>query len=126
MYNRLYKFPGKKELIHSSILIQRKKLTNNALIHLTEKIRKQLDDNNYDCGIFVDFQKAFVTVDHNVLLKTLENHTIRGNSNKWFASYLTNRKQFISISGFYSNLAVIKCLVPQSAILDSFLFSVYK
>ena len=34
---------------------------------------------------FVDFQMAFYTVDHHILLKKLENYGVRGISNKWFA-----------------------------------------
>ena len=66
---------------------------------INRRFRKQLDGSNYCCSINVDFQEAFDTVDHNVLLKQLE-HVIRGTSNKWFACYFSNRKQFVSINGF--------------------------
>ena len=69
------------------------KAFNHSLIHLTESIRKQLDDGNYGWDIFVDFQKAFDTVDHDILLKKLEYYSIKGISNKCFASYLTNKNQ---------------------------------
>ena len=32
--------------------------TTHALISLTEEIRKNLDEGNIGCGIFVDLQKA--------------------------------------------------------------------
>ena len=51
-----------------------------------ELLRKQLDD--YGCDIFADFQKAFGRSWHTS--KKLEHYGIRGISNKWFASYLTN------------------------------------
>ena len=38
--------------------------TSNALINITDNIRKGLDDVNVGCGVFVDLQKAFDTVDH--------------------------------------------------------------
>ena len=43
----------------------------HALIHLTDKIRQQLDKWNFACGIFIDFQKAFDTVDHQILVQKL-------------------------------------------------------
>ena len=52
-------------------------------------------------------QKAIDTVDHQILLKNLEYYGVRGIRNKWFSSYLSNRKQFISLDGYQSNLAVI-------------------
>ena len=36
---------------------------SHALINITENIRKALDDGKIGCGIFVDLQKAFDTVD---------------------------------------------------------------
>ena len=59
------------------------------------------------------FQKSFDTVDDHILLKELENYSVRGISNKWFASYLSNRKQFVSIISYKSNLADVKYGVPQ-------------
>ena len=91
MYNRLYTFFEKSKLIYSfQISLRQKHSATHALIYLTELIRKQLDDGNYVCGIFVNFQKAFDTVDHNIL------YSIRTISNKGFASYLTNRNQFVN------------------------------
>ena len=61
---------------------RQKHSTAHALIYLTEKNRKQLDDDSYGCGIFVNFQKTFDTKNRDVLLKKLEPHGIRGINNK--------------------------------------------
>ena len=63
--------------------------TSHALIHLTDKIRKQLDSGNFACGIFVDLQKVFDT-DHDILIQNVNHYGIRGVANNWFASYLQN------------------------------------
>ena len=57
--------------------------------------------------IFVHLEKAFDTVDHNKLLKKLDHYGARGTLNKWFESYLTDRKQSVSINGFNSNISAI-------------------
>ena len=54
------------------------------------------------CGVFVDLQKAFDTVDHNTLLHKLSLYGIRDIANWWFTSYLPNRKQFVTINEFDS------------------------
>ena len=126
IYNRLYNFLVKKEII---FLLQfgfrQKYSTTHALIHLTDKIRHEIDKGNYARGIFVDFQKAFDTVDHHILLKKLAYYGVRGISNKWLTSYLSNRKQFVSINGYKSNLADVKCGVPQGSVLGPLLFLIY-
>ena len=54
------------------------------------------------CGIFIVFQKAFHTVDYNVLLAKLEYYRICGAANDWFKSYLSDRRQFVYTYGFGS------------------------
>ena len=56
------------------------------------------------CGVFVDLQKAFDTVDHNILLHRLSHYGIRDIANCWFSLYLSNRKQFETINGFDSEI----------------------
>ena len=50
------------------------------------------------CRVFVDLQKAFDTVDHKILLHKLSHYGIRDIANCWFSSYLSNRKQFVTIN----------------------------
>ena len=73
----------------------------------------------------MDLQKAFDTVDHEILLFKLDHYGIRGISNNWFKSDLSNCKQFVSISGYDSGLAGIKFGVPQSSALGLLLFLLY-
>ena len=54
--------------------------------------------------VFVDLQKAFDTVDNKILLHKLEYYKIRGVYNDWFKSYLSDRKQFVSIKGYNSDV----------------------
>ena len=126
MYNRLYKFLETNNLIYSlQFGFRQKHSTSHAFIHLTDKIREQLDKGNFACGIFVDFQKALHTVDHQILIQKLNYYGIRGIANNWFSSYLQNRTQFVSINVFDYNVNSICCGVPQGSILGPLLFLIY-
>ena len=59
------------------------------------------------------------------MLSKLDYYGIRGILNNWFKSYLSNRKQFVSINGYDSGLAEINCGVPLGSVLGPFLFSLY-
>ena len=74
---------------------------------------------------FVDLQRAFDTVEHDILLSKLEHYGICGLANEWFKSYLSNRNQYVLINGHDSNLADVKFGVPQGSVLGPLLFLIY-
>ena len=92
---------------------------------MTEEIRSSLDNRRYGCGIFLDLQKAFDTVNHDILLAKLEYYGITGNVLNWFKSYLSERSKFVSINGSNSILMRTTCGVPQGSILGPLLFLSY-
>ena len=70
------------------------------------RIQQACDNGQYACGIYVDFKKAFDTVNHNILLDKLAHYGVRGTENNWFKTYLTNRKQHVTVSGQTSDNAL--------------------
>ena len=125
MYKRLYTFLNNNIIYNFQFGFRQQYSTSHALINITENIRKALDDGNIGCRVFVDLQKAFDTVDHQILLAKLSHYGIRGVSNDWFKSYLSNRSQYVSINGYDSGLAAINCGVPQGSVLGPLLFLLY-
>ena len=85
-----------------------------------------MDQNLYNCCIFLDLSKAFVTVNADILVKKLERYDgFRGRALELMKSYLTNRFQYTKISGFKSKLLPIECGVPQGSSLGPVLFTLY-
>ena len=73
--------------------------------------------------VSVDLQKAYDTVDHNILLGKLKHFGVVAYS--WFESYLKDRKQYVSINGYNSKHLSISLGVPQDSVLGPLLFLIY-
>ena len=104
---------------------RKKYSTNHALLNIVEGIREKLDNKTFACGVFIDLEKAFDTVNHQILLKILEHYGIRGTANKWFASYLSSRRQKVRLDDTYSEFKNVSCGVPQGSILGPLIFLIY-
>ena len=77
------------------------------------------------CGVFLDFSKAFDTVNHKILLSKLYHYGIRGIPHDWFRNYLHNRTQFVKIGSSQSNAETITCGIPRGSTLGPLLFLLY-
>ena len=77
------------------------------------------------CSVFIDLEKAFETVQHQILLQKLYHHGIQGLAHNWLRWYLSNRQQPVFMSGSSSELMSIKCGVPQGSTLGPLLFLLY-
>ena len=126
MYSRLVSFLDRFEIIYSKQFGFRKKHSTSDIVNIiVERIRKALDDGQYACGVFVDLQKAFDTVDHEILLQKLKHYGIRNTALSWFKTYLSGRFQFVSVSDVKSCLKAIKHGVPQGSVLGPLLFLIF-
>ena len=86
------------------------------------QVKEAFSQGKYTLGVFIDLSEAFDTADHNVLLEKLKAYGIQSENLKWFGSYLSNRKQFISHDDFKTEMKIVKCGVPQSSVLRPLLF----
>ncbi len=125
---KLMKFLESQNLIYEHQCgFRPKHSTIHPIIHLLNQIVTENDKTtkNLTLSVFIDLSKAFDTISHEILLKKMENLGIRGISNLWFRSYLSNRKQFMEIYNIKSSLETLKCGVPQGSILGPILFLIY-
>ena len=100
---------------------RQKHSTNHALLSMTQQIKDIIDKGNLAIGVFIDFQKAFGTVSHKILLRKFKYYGIRGITNTWFLSYLSNRHQFVSIWDTNPDIKQIEHGEPQGSVLGSLL-----
>ena len=126
MYNRIASFLKKNNTLFSTQYgFREKHTTQHALLDIVSKIQNNMDNKLFSCGIFIDLQKAFDTVNHTILLSKLNYYGIRGVINNWFCSYLNGRSQTTQISSKILNKELILCGVPQGSVLGPILFLIY-
>ena len=126
LYNRLISFLESNRLLSPSQFGFRKGIsTCDAINNLLNSIYNSMGKNNYMGAVFLDLSKAFDTVPHDILLKKLEHYGVRGEGLQLFTSYLTNRKQFVSIDGYSTNSIDINIGVPQGSVLGPLFFLIF-
>lgn len=126
MHKRLTTFIKKFSLLNKHQFgFQNNCSTEHAIIDLQSEVIAAIERKEKPCCIFLDFAKAFDTVNHDILLKKLEYYGVRGICLEWFKSYLTNRRQCVQIGSEQSDFLTIKCGVPQGSVLGPLLFLLY-
>ena len=122
MHKRLMGFLNDQKVLYKKQFGFQKTSTAHEVISLTGNIKKATDNKMFVCGVFVDLQKGFDTVNHNILFHKLSHYDIRDIANCSFSSYLSNRKPFITINGFDSEIQSFQYEVRQGSVLDPLLF----
>ena len=126
LYNRVTAFLEIFKILHDNQYGFRKKSsTHVALLTFIDKVIEAIENDEYAIGVFLDFSKAFDTVDHEILLSKLDHYGIKGCALSWFKSYLSRRLQYVTYNGSQSSQQMIKCGVPQGSILCPLLFLIY-
>ena len=125
-YKQLYNFLNINALLENKQYgFRAHRSTTQAILNFMDYLYNNLDKNKLVFSIFLDFQKAFDSVDHTILLSKLNFYGIRGHAHDWFRSYLANRKQFVTIDNSSSKLRQIEYGVPQGSIMGPLLFLIF-
>ena len=79
--------------------------TTHSLMEVIDYIYKSLDEGNCVFGIYINFKRAFNTLQHQILLQKLQHYGMQGIALEWFYSYLSNKKkQFIVTNSIQSDI----------------------
>ena len=97
-----------------------------ALLYIKSDIDRLLDNGDAVLMVFLDLSAAFDTLDHERLLKRLEEHVgLTGTVIDWMRSYLADRKQTVRINNRLSQSSDLSVGVPQGSVLGPLLFLCY-
>jgi hypothetical protein len=91
MYNRLIAYiEGNGVLTVAQHGVRTKKSTETALQVFIKSVQEAIEKKINSIRIFLDLTKAYVVLNHRVLLSKLDSYGIRGVANLWFESYLSH------------------------------------
>ena len=105
----------------------KKKLSNTqqALLALRKKLKRNLDDKGYGGAVLIDLSKAFDTVNHNLLMAKLSAYGFEHDVLKLIYSYLTNRWHRTKINSVFSSWEELTQGILERSVLGSLLFNIY-
>ena len=113
MCNGLYEYLMNNNLLHENQFgFQINNSTENAMLQFTHDIAQNFDNDKFTLGVLIDLSKAFDTVYHQILLKTLKHYGDIDKTLTWLQSYLFQRKQYIENTSDIKYLLEIDCGVP--------------
>ena len=117
-YRRMVKFLQKcKILCPEQFGFRQKHSCVEAISRIVEYMRSVLERRDSGIALFLDFKKAFDTVDHDILIIKLEKHGFCCKISTLLKNFLINRVQFVSDGIINSSFEKITCGVPQGSVL---------
>ena len=126
VHTQIFNYLTENKILTSNQLGFRPKLsTSTALALFTDNILENANNGLITASVFVDFSKAFDTVNHAILLCKLKSVGFDDNSLNWFESYLSSRQQATSIENTLSSSLPVSVGIPQGSILGPLLFIIY-
>jgi hypothetical protein len=131
IYKRLHHYLDQQKIfVNEQHGFRQKTSTETASFTHLITILSSLDKKEIVGGLFLDLQKAFDCVNHDILLSKLNYYDISGKVNKLLKSYIKNRYQRVVIKDkFSNNLAseweLVRHGVPQGSVLGPLLFLIY-
>ena len=124
--NRLIEYLEKNNILYKHQYGFREgRSTKLAVTNLINQLVHYQDEGRVTVGVFIDFAKAFDTINHSILLSKMENYGVSGLQLNWFRNYLCNRVQYVQHNGATSSFKLSSCGVPQGSVLGPTLFLLY-
>ena len=126
IHAQLYNYLEENNLLSKNQFGFRKNLsTGLAIFDVLKQLYANWNERNYTGCVFVDFSRAFDTIDHNILSEKLKMYGLDDMSQKFMLEYMASRKQTTTVNGFSSSQAQVTYGTAQGSILGPLIFILY-
>ena len=126
LYNRIDLFLIENDILcNNQYGFRRGKSTEHAVLKLMDFFYDTINNNQFCISIFIDYQKAFDTINHIILLGKLEKYGIRGTALALIKNYITDRKQQVRLNASLSDAKCTNIGLPQGSVISPLLFLLY-
>ena len=99
--------------------------TLSAVYDVTQHMYQNMDQRKLTYCAFIDYSKAFDTLNHTALFEKLRKIGLNQQIQDWCKCYLTGRMQQVKVGDVLSDELVVTCGVPQGSILGPLFFVLY-
>lgn len=100
--------------------------TETALLRFVSLVLPAFDlPGVYSIAVYLDFQAAFLCIDHEILFKKLARYGIRGHSLEFIKSYMRDRPQRVKFGDVFSDETIVNSGIGQGSCLGPNIYSLY-
>ena len=99
--------------------------TTSAVFSALKHVYENWNENRISTCIFIDFSRAFDSIDHNIFLRKLKLYGMSEKCITFLSSYIDSRTQCTKINGYTSPNAKLECGTAQGSILGPLFFILY-
>ena len=126
IFNQVIRYISENNLLHPNHHSYRQHHnTTTALIQMYDTWMRAVDSGELAGVCLLDMSAAFDIVDHGLLIEKLKLYGFNDDAVGWLKSYLSDRKQCVSIDGCLSRLLEVPTGVPQGSILGPILYILF-
>ena len=120
LHKQLIKFLDNNNLLSDNQGGFRNGYSTNSIVANFVDIYTAINQRHITHSVFIDFSKAFYTIDHSILIKKLKFNYLCPNAVNLLKNYLTNRKQCVRVNGLTSRYRNLSCGVPQGSVMSQY------
>ena len=99
--------------------------TTLAVFQFVSDLLNTFNAKKYTIALYLDIRRAFDSIDNDLLLHKLQCYGFRGVAFDFIKSYLSNRKQYVEVNGYTSDVKEINIGVPQGSVLGPLFFNIF-